>query len=260
MTRRLPLLLLLMIASLPSHAAARFVEHKVTIKGHSYRYQVFVPNGWTSKHTWPVVLFLHGSGERGSDNQKQMSQGLPPWLKEHGANFPAVLVIPQAPEDHYWTGDVEDAAMQALEASIKTYHGDRQRLYLTGLSMGGYGSWQIALDHPNVFAAAAIVCGGLLPPRDDSTLRVEGIPTDTDPYAWVADRVATLPTWIFHGAEDDVVPPQGSRNMHAALEARRADVRYTEFPGVNHGSWVPAYATEALWPWMFSHRLAATAK
>jgi len=257
--RGLCLLLLLTMTSMPANADARFVEHQVTVNKTTYRYQVFVPTGWTSKHRWPIVLFLHGSGERASDNQKQMQQGLPPWLKAQGETFPAVVVIPQAPEGHYWTGEAEQAAMHALEASIKSYHGDRERLYLTGLSMGGYGSWQIAIDHPHVFAAAAIICGALLPLSDEPRLKVEGIPTGTDPYVWVAAKTGTLPVWIFHGSADNVVPPQDSRHMHAALEARHAEVRYTEFPGVNHGSWVPAYGTEALWPWMFSHRLEASA-
>ncbi|WP_266170473.1 alpha/beta hydrolase-fold protein [Dyella subtropica] len=267
MSYRLALGLLLMIANLPSHAASGqaspghaasgFVEHEVAVDGQTYRYQVFVPAGWTAGRSWPVVLFLHGIGERGSDNQKPMRQGLPRWLKEHGANFPAVVVIPQAPEERYWNGEVEQAAMQALQASIETYHGDRQRIYLTGLSMGGYGSWQLAIDHPDIFAAAAIVCGGVLPPREGAKLRVEGVPADTEPYAWVAAHIGKLPVWIFHGSADVIVPPQGSRAMHAALEARHAEVRYTEFPGIKHDSWTPAYATAELWPWMFGHRLAA---
>ena len=146
-------------------------------------------------------------------------------------------------------------ALQALEDSIRAYHGDRRRLYLTGLSMGGYGAWQIALDHPGMFAAAAIICGGMRHPNDSETLRVEGIPAGvTDPYGWVAERIGPLPTWIFNGAVDDVVPPAESHRMHAALQARGDDVRYTEFPGVGHGAWPVAYATEGLWPWMFGHR------
>jgi predicted peptidase len=206
-----------------------------------------------------VVLFLHGSGERGNDNRSQPSQGLPPsWLDEHGETFPAVVVIPQAPEGTSWNEDNEEqVAMQALHDSIEAYYGDRQRLYLTGLSMGGYGSWQIALDHPGMFAAAAIVCGGIRHPNDNHRLEVRGIAAHAaDPYTWLATHIGKLPVWIFHGAIDDVVPAQESRRMYAAMQGRRDDVRYTEFPGVNHGSWLAAYATTELWPWMFAHRLA----
>ncbi len=109
-----------------------------------------------------------------------------------------------------------------------------------------------------MFAAAAIICGGIHHPNDDDRLYVEGIPVDAvDPYAWVAAHIGKLPTWIFNGAIDDVVPPAESHRMHAALLARGDEVRYTEFPGIGHGAWPMAYATKELWPWMFAHRLPA---
>jgi predicted peptidase len=233
---------------------SHFLARQVRVDGHSYAYRVFLPPGWDSKRHWPVVLFLHGSGERGNDNRAPLSQGLPPWLKEHAADFPAVVVIPQAPQDTFWYGTPERMALAALHDSIEAFHGDRDRLYLTGLSMGGYGVWQIAADHPGMFAAAAVVCGGVLPPSDAPELHLQGIPVSKNPYTWLAHRITPLPVWIFHGALDDIVPPQGSRDMYAALKAQGDEVRYTEFPGVNHGSWVPAYATQELWPWVFSHR------
>jgi len=245
---------LLGLASTGRAADAHFIASEVTVGGHRYPFQVFVPRDWTPDRDWPVVLFLHGSGERGSDNQAQLKQGLPPWLKEHGADFPAVVVAPQAPENTVWSGEVEQAAVAALEKSIATYHGDRSRLYLTGLSMGGYGVWQVAVDHPGMFAAAAPICGGILGLDDMPELKVYGVPKGADPYAWVAGRVAPTPVWIFHGAIDDQVPPADSRAMNKALVKRGDEVRYTEFPGVNHGSWVPTYDSPALWPWMFSHK------
>ena len=259
MRLRVSLLLWLLALSLGVHAtdANPFVERSLQLHGTQYRYQVFVPDGWTAKRSWPVVLFLHGSGESGDDNRKQLTQGLPPWLGEHGGDFPAVVVIPQAPDGRYWNGAIEQMAMRALEDSIAAYHGDRRRLYLTGLSMGGYGAWQIALDHPGMFAAAAIICGGIHPPNDTPTLSVLGPPAGAAAYPWMARRIGRLPAWIFNGAIDDVVPPAESHRMHVALQARGDDVRYTEFPGVGHGAWPMAYATPGLWPWMFSHRLAA---
>lgn len=257
---RFALLLCLLAASVAARAgeAPRFVERSLQLHGASYRYQVFVPDGWTAKRDWPMVLFLHGSGERGSDNRAQLSQGLPHWLAQHGADFPAVVVIPQAPDGSRWNGAIEAMALKALEHSIDEWHGDRRQLYLTGLSMGGYGAWQIAVDHPGMFAAAAIVCGGIRHPNDHANLRVQGIPAAAgDPYAWVAAHIGALPVWIFHGADDGVVPPEESRRMYAALQARGSEVRHTEFPGVGHVSWPQAYATASLWPWMFAHRLPA---
>lgn len=238
-----------------AHAVdARFVADAVTVDGHRHAFQVFVPHDWNADRAWPVVLFLHGSGERGSDNQLPLKQGLPLWLKEHGEDFSAVVVVPQAPDGTVWSGEVEQAAMDALEKSIRTYRGDRSRLYLSGLSMGGYGVWQILVDHPGMFAAATVICGGVRALDDMPELKVYGIPGHADPYAWVAGKVRPTPVWIFHGALDDQVPPAESRAMNQALLKAGGDVRYTEFPGVNHASWGPAYATPELWSWMFSHR------
>ncbi len=258
--RTLVFLIGLLITSLSSHAdePARFVQSALQLHGATYHYQVFVPANWTARQEWPVVLFLHGSGERGSDNQAQLSQGLPPWLRQHGETFPALVVIPQAPEGTAWNGEIEQMALAALDDSISLWHGDRRRQYLTGLSMGGYGAWQIALDHPDRFAAAAIICGGIRHPNDDDSLFVQGIPPGTgNPYAWVARHIGHLPTWIFNGAIDDVVPPEESRRMYEALLASGADVRYTRFPGIGHGAWPAAYAVKELWPWLFAHRLAS---
>jgi predicted peptidase len=251
MLRTLAALTAILVGS-ASAAPASFVERTVDVHGKTYRYQVFVP-AEVKQHP-AVVLFLHGSGERGNDNQKQLSQGLPPWLKEH-MDFPAVVVIPQAPDDTEWTDPADaDMAMAALEQSVKEFHGDRKRLYLTGLSMGGYGSWQLAVDHPGTFAAAAIICGGVQPLDGDGRhLYVHGVPEGDDPFAWVANKIGKLPVWIFHGGDDNVVPTEQSRKMNAALVKRKAEVKYSEFPGVNHGSWQKAYATPDLWDWMFAH-------
>ena len=262
MRLRFSLLLLLLVSSACAHTddTAHFVERSLTLHGKTYRYQVFVPDDWTAKphgseQVLPIVLFLHGSGEAGNDNTKQMTQGLPPWLQERGSTFPAVVVIPQAPEHTYWNGEIEQMALQAMQNSITEFHGDRHRLYLTGLSMGGFGAWQIAMDHPDLFAAAAIICGAINPISDEPALHVVGIPAGVDPYTWVASHIGNLPVWIFHGSADTVVPLTDDHHLYPALQARHVDVRYTEFPGVNHGSWVPAYALPELWPWMFSHRL-----
>lgn len=243
------------VASPAWAADSGFTARQVEVDGHEVAYQVFVPRGWSAGREWPVVLFLHGSGERGSDNQLQLKQGLPPWLKMHGDDFPAVVVAPQAPDGTLWDGAQEQSALAALEDSIKAYHGDRSRLYVTGLSMGGYGAWQFAVDHPGLFAAAAVVCGAIRAPDDMPELVVHGPPQEGNPYRWVAERIKPMPVWIFHGDADDQVAPSEARNMYAALLKAGDEVRYTQFAGVGHGSWVPAYATPQLWPWMFSHRL-----
>lgn len=232
-------------------SAAGFVERSVTVRTHIYRYQVYVPDHLTASP--PMVLFLHGSGERGSDNQKQLSQGLPPWLAAHGKDFPAVVVIPQAPDGAAWTGDAADAAIKALDASTAEFHGNARKTYLTGLSMGGFGAWELLMRYPTRFAAAAVICGGIEPLADEPEFFVHGIPRHVDVFDYTAKHIGKTPVWIFHGDADKSVPVEQSRQMAAALKAVGHDVRYTEFPGVGHGSWVPAYDSADLWPWMFAH-------
>jgi predicted ribosomally synthesized peptide with SipW-like signal peptide len=235
------------------HAHAAFSQRTTTVNGHAYRYQVYMPDGKTRAHP-PVVLFLHGSGERGNDNQKQMSQGLPPWLVKH-PGFEGVVVIPQAAEHTLWRGESADAAMKALEDTIKAVDGDRKRIYLTGLSMGGYGAWELLVQYPTTFAAAAVICGGIQPQGVDALMQVYDVREEANAFSWVASHMGPTPVWIFHGSADGSVPVEQSRKMHEALEAIHHEVRYTEYPGVGHGSWIPAYDEPGLWPWMFSHRL-----
>ncbi|MDY1546737.1 carboxylesterase family protein [Luteibacter sahnii] len=233
-------------------ATSGFVARDVTVHGKSYHYQVFVPASLEGHPA--VVLFLHGSGERGSDNRQQLTQGLPHWLEDH-PDFPAVVVVPQVPDDQEWTDRQNvDMAMAALEQAVTEFHGDRHRLYLTGLSMGGYGAWQLAATHPNTFAAAAIVCGGVTPLSDERQLYVHGVPDGADAFAWTAKAIGKLPVWIFHGSDDTSVPTEQSRRMHAELAKRHDEVKYTEYPGVGHGSWINAYAEPDLWTWMFRHK------
>ena len=234
--RRLAWLLCLLTASVAGHAgeAPRFVERSLQRHGVNYRYQVFVPDGWTAKRDWPVVLFLHGSGERGSDNRAQLSQCGRPWLAQHGADFPAVVVIPQAPDDAAWHGEIEQMALQALDDSIGEWHGDRRRLYLTGLSMGGYGVWDALARKPELFAAAVSVCGG----GDIET----------------AERIKEIPVWLFHGDQDGAVPVSRSRDMVAALRKAGAHPKYTEYPGVGHNSWDAAYKDADMHAWLFAQK------
>lgn len=247
-------LLLSACVSMPQRANGSFVERNVDIDGKPHRYQVFVP---AAKHAGrlPVVLFLHGSGERGSDNQAQLNAGIGPYLRRHMDDFPALVVLPQAPEGGEWMGDNNRAALAALDAATREFGGDPKRTYLTGLSMGGYGTWEIALAQPQRFAALAPICGALTPFNEKRPLSVTPVAHEADPYASLAARLHHVPTWIFHGARDNVVPPDDDRKTYAALKAVGAEVRYTEFPDANHNSWDPAYAMPELWTWLFAHRL-----
>jgi homoserine O-acetyltransferase len=214
-------------------------------------YKVWVPENL--QRPAPVILFLHGAGERGDDNLKQTLIGLGPVLRDHPERVPAIVVMPQAPLDQRWIGAPADAAIKALDESIREFGGDRERIYLTGLSMGGYGTWHIALAHPNKFAALVPICGGILPGPTVTSVRQSPLTVGkSDPYAFTARALKHIPVWIFHGGADPVIPPSESRCMYEALRAEGADVHHTEYPGVGHNSWDNAYADEEMWRWLFA--------
>lgn len=238
-------------------APGHFVGRALTVDGYTTHYQVFVPRGArTQRGALPVVLFLHGSGERGRDGLRQIQAGLGPYLRAQARTFPALVVLPQVPEDEEWAGQNNRLALAALDTAIAEFGGDPQRQYLTGMSMGGYGSWNIALDAPQRFAAIVSVCGAVLAPRAvRPTLFVEDVAHEADPYAAIAQRLRNVPIWMFHGALDDVVPPEDDRKLHAAFQQAGArDVRYTEYPTGNHNAWDATYADPAMWAWLWEQR------
>jgi predicted peptidase len=243
--------------STPERSNGEFVARSVDVDGTTYRYQVFVPASRAGGKRPAAILFLHGSGERGSDNNKQLEVGLGPYVRGHMQDFPAIVVFPQAPDDSEWTQDAGRIAIAALDAATREFDTDPARIYLTGISMGGYGTWELALQSPQRFAALVPVCGGITVDWTNQRpqMQVKSVIGAADPFAEAARRLRDVPVWIFHGAADDTVPPAQSQRMDAALKAAGArDVRYTEFPGVNHFSWDPTYATRALWDWLFVQR------
>ncbi len=232
-----------------------FLNRSLTIGRASYRYVVYVPRDFNRSHRWTVILFLHGSGERGNDGLKPTQVGIGTAIRFNPDRIPAIVVFPQARDDTRWLGEPADAAMTALDRSIAEFNGDPSRVYLTGLSMGGYGSWHLALAHPDRFAALVVVCGGLLPHEAAKSVRQSPLTMNAaDPYAFAAHALRHIPISIFHGAEDGLIPPSESRQMAEALRKEGASVRYTEYPGVGHNAWDPAYGDAELWKWLFAQR------
>ena len=179
----------------------------------------------------PVILFLHGSGERGSNLVHVGDEGLPEIL----ANLPeeTIVIAPQCPENSRWTEHLE-ALETVLDEVTARYAVDPQRSYLTGLSMGGQGAWYLAARTPERFAAVVPVCGRSNPAE--------------------AQRLISLPTWVFHGADDEVVPPEESEKMVRALQKAGSKAKLTVYPDVGHNSWARAYAEDDLYAWMFAQR------
>lgn len=261
---RAPGLLFAILFCFTMSAAARkqetgFLDRTVVVNSETFRFSVFLPANWDKKQKWPVILFLHGYGERGSNGMRQTDIGLPHSIRKSEKLTPFVVVMPQCPEgDHVWTdSDMEAMALAALRQSMREFHGDSERTYLTGLSMGGYATWNIAARHPGIFAAYVPVCGGIRPNKDHPNLKSSlfGDPAIADPYAEIARRVGKTPVWIFHGDADPSVPVEESRKMAEALRAVNANVKYTEYPGVGHDSWVKAYDEPELFPWLLQQRL-----
>lgn len=200
------------------------------------KYFVFIPHHYSPKKTYPTILFLHGAGETGTDGLKPVQQGIGNAIKRREDKFQFIVVIPQS-QKRTWQAGSPDAnrALAILEEVKKNYRVDDKRLYLTGLSMGGYGTWSLAAAHPDKWAAIAPICGG------------------GDPKS--APKFKDLPCWCFHGDQDVPVNVKKSREMIKALKDAGGTPRYTEFPHVGHNSWDPAYATWELYDWFLEHKV-----
>ena len=257
MTRRVILVAFLLAAACARRPA--FLERSVVVNDRSYRFRIWLPARYTKLHHWPVVLYLHGSGERGDDNLRQLMIGLPPALERFGQRYRCVVVIPQCADGHEWYGVMEQMALAALEQSIREFHGDRRRVYLTGISMGGVGAWYMA-RHRRRFAAIVPVCGAVVrAPNDpfptDPPPDIARIAFARDPYGTLAEEIGPTPVWAFHGSADEVIPVSETRNMVAALQRGGGNVRYTEYRGVGHNAWERAYAEPELVRWMMQQKM-----
>ena len=232
-----------------------FLDRSVSLGGRIYRYQVYVPSTYTPRQRWPVILFLHGAGERGVDGYLQTQVGLGAAIRQNAARVPAIVVFPQSTPDSTWTGTLASVALAALDRTMIDYATDPARVYLTGMSMGGHGTWYIAYRNPTRFAALAVICGGISP--EVWTMGAYGrvVPIDSgEAFSALARQLRHVPTWIFHGEVDPLVPVEESRKVFAALQAVGAPAQYTEIPGTGHNSWDPAYGSPKFWAWLLAQR------
>ena len=232
-----------------------------TQNGYKLNYRVLLPADYCPEQKYPVILFLHGAGERGNDNEKQLVHGWDLFTNlQNRADYPAIVLAPQCPEQpdvptkNYWVAikrpvtpqermfrtfpanapitEPLAAVKELLDSYIAKGVVDTKRIYVTGLSMGGMGTFDLVCRYPNLFAAAVPICGAV---NTDRLARYKGKP----------------PFRLFHGADDDVVLPKFSQEAYKTLKSIGAEVQYTEYPGVNHGSWVPAFKEPDFLSWMF---------
>jgi predicted peptidase len=201
--------------------------------GKEARYVLFVPHEYQPDQTTPLILFLHGMGESGADGRKQAKVGLGPAVRKREKTFPAIVIFPQS-QQRSWRAEGADAqrALRILTEVCDQYNVDPKRIYLSGLSMGGFGTWSLATRYPDRWAAIVPICGG-----GDSGK---------------AAKIKDIPCWCFHGAKDMVVPFHLSREMVAALKAAGGHPKYTEYPDLWHESWDQAYDTSELYDWLFA--------
>jgi len=222
------------------------------------RCRILTPVNYSPSKKYPLVVFLHGSGEKGNDNEKQLTWGADIFLDSlNRSRYPAIILFPQCPVNESWANtirtEIKDSlggfrldtlarpkkTTQLLLNFIDTLAAsggiDKNRIYIGGLSMGGFGTFEILWRRPDLFAAAIIICGG-------------GTPEKVSRYA------PKLPIWVFHGDADAIVPVSNSRIMVTALKSAKMTVTYTEYPGVNHDSWKNAFAEPKLMDWIFSQK------
>lgn len=255
-------ILLCFLLAFPFLASAQqgFEARWFNRNGDTLPYRILLPVDYDAAKKYPLILVLHGAGERRNDNRAQLVHGSKLFLNDTiRKEFPAIVIFPQCARDAWWapiqpkrdsTGKftgfefpadappTKPAALvhQLLDSLTASGSIDTKRIYVGGLSMGGMGTFDILARFPKRFAAAFPICGA-------------GNESLSSRYA------KNTALWIFHGAEDRVVPPTSSRNFYARLQQEKADVKYTEYPGVGHNSWDNAFAEPQLLPWLFSHQL-----
>lgn len=214
-------------------------------------YRLWVPNDYDATKQYPLIVYLHGAGERGTDNEKHIAKnGAPKLAGELQQKQACFVLAPQVPDGKRWVevnwGEKEPHQMplepsdpmrlllKLLDELPKEFSLDPKRYYLTGISMGGFGTWELLVRRPQMFAAAIPICGG----ADNNT----------------APQIKHVPLWTFHGDADTVVWPQRTRGMVAALQALGAPVKYTEYPGIGHNSWDKAYSEPGLFDWLLAQQ------
>lgn len=225
-----------------------FLNRSVDFEGEESLFQVYIPREYNSGSEWPVILFLHGSGERGEDGLRPTQVGLGGAIRFHPERWPAIAVFPQIPAGESWSGPSGGVSLAALELAVEEFNIDESRVYLTGLSLGGQGVWRLAYEHPEKFAALVPICGFIRGNERYPDFLPESA---EEPYLYLAQHLAGIPVWIFHGDADSVVPVEGARHMAAALQEVGASVKYSELPGVGHNAWDPAYGSKDLPTWLF---------
>jgi predicted peptidase len=215
----------------------------VQVDANEFNYQIYMPPTVKSETNLPVIVFLHGIGQRGSNGVVPITGAAGAIARHYFGQVPAIVLLPQCRQGSYWSDPVMDEmVMKALAQTVEEFSADARRVYLIGVSMGGYGVWHFAHNHPHKFAALVSICGG-------SSI------TKGDRFEPLARAVGATPTWLFHGADDKIVQVSESRQIVKALEANGGNVKYNEYENVGHNVWFNVLAEKDLLPWLFAQKL-----
>ena len=238
-----------------SSLSTGFINQSMQIGEHAVSYQVYVPSNYRHDQDWPLVVFLHGAGERGDNPLLATDVGLGRAIRNQPTQFPAIAIFPQCGTDLWWSSDAcEETALASVKDAIKKFSVDEQRIYLTGISMGGYGAWHLASKHSDIWAAMYVICGRVKPGggHTPSPNSLPDLHQGEALYQMTAKAVAHIPVWIAHGAKDEVVPVAESRKMYKYLQQHGAQVAYTEYQDTWHNVWDKAYGDASAIEWMFT--------
>lgn len=246
------LMLLTWLFSPTTWAASTWIEHTLpdtAVRDYGTRYMVYLPENYSSdaQKNWPVIVFLHGRGEWGNDFAHVKKRGLAQYLNE-GHHLPAIVLIPQSPQNQAWHPLYVNAVM---EDAANHYRFDLTRVYLTGLSMGGMGSWSTAIAYPHRFAALAPIAGSLLNDAAADSLGNDLAPADQ--LLPVLQRIKHLPTWVFHGDRDSLVPTELGQRAFTLFKQAGGAPKLTLYPMTDHDSWSPTYFDNPdFFPWLLA--------
>lgn len=253
-------------ATLTNPKETGFLKRTVALGENTYNYRVYLPKDFNPKKKYPVVLFLHGRNAGGTDNEKQIGKWtLGETIQKTPEEFNSFIgVFPQSAEA-YWFDEAVMKAIAALDQTVMEFRADEKRLYLTGYSLGGYGTFYATAKYPNKFAAIVPVAGGILPPVMDKKIPPPFKPLyapellkmyeSEDPYATFAKVLGKMPVWIFHGTLDETVSVSEGQKMSEALQKAGGRVKFTEYKDGNHFITDKVYSDPELWKWLLKQRL-----
>jgi predicted peptidase len=230
-----------------------FLNRSLVVGNTTHRYQVYVPADYDPSRSWPLIVFLHGAGERGYEGLSQTQVGLGRAIRFNPERWPAIVVFPQLPPGRNWMPSTEHIGIEALDATITEFAIDTSRVYLTGLSMGGYGSLYLGQRHADRFAAIVAICPTV---GDGSRYPFLTGSSYEEAISGSAEALSKMPIWLFHGEQDPVFVASISSDLSRALQELGADVRYTEYSETGHNAWDPAYQDTDMITWLFQQRNA----